>query len=80
MSMKKKYDLAVKTGTYEKNGETKNKYQNVGVVMEKDDGSKFLLIDPLFNFGAVRREDGRDMVIVSMFEPKDNNKTATEEE
>lgn len=69
---KKIYDLAVKVGTYQKDNETKNKYTNVGLVMEKDDGGKFLLIDPLFNFGAVKRDEGRDMVIVSMFPPKQN--------
>ena len=68
---KKKYDLAVKVGTYEKDGQTKGRYVNCGAVLEKEDGSKFLLIDPLFNFGAVKREEGRDMVIVSMFEPKE---------
>jgi len=73
MSTHVKYNITVKTGTYEKNGETKGKYQTVGKVMEKDDGSRFLFIDPLFNFGAVNR-DGKDMVICSLMEPKENNK------
>lgn len=74
MGYHKKYDLAVKVGTYEKNGETKGRYKNVGLILENDEGKKMVMIDPTFNFAAVRREDGKDMVMVSMFEPKDNNK------
>lgn len=73
MSTKVKYNITVKTGTYEKNGETKGKYKTVGQVMEKDDQSRFILIDPLFNFAGVKREEGRDMIICSLMEPKDNN-------
>lgn len=74
--MAKKYDLAVKVGTYEKDGNTKNKYQNVGVIMETHDGGQFMMIDPKFNFAAVERgtdNNGnlRALVMVSMFEPKD---------
>lgn len=75
MSAKKIYDLAVKTGTYQKNGETKRKYSNVGCVMQKDDNGRFLMIDPHFNFGAVKREESHDMVIVSMFDPKVKEET-----
>ena len=32
--MPKKYDLVVKIGTYQSNGETKNKYENIGAVIE----------------------------------------------
>ena len=72
MSTHVKYNITVKTGTYEKNGETKGKYLTVGKVMEKDDGSRFIFIDPFFNFGAVER-NGKDSVICSLMEPKDNN-------
>lgn len=64
---KRKYDLAVKTGSYEKNGETKGRYMNIGVVLEGDDGM-FMLLDPAFNPAGVNRKD--DRVLVSMFEPK----------
>lgn len=81
MGTKVKYNITVKTGSYEKNGETKGRYQTVGSVMEKDDGSRFILIDPLFNFAGVKREEGRDRVICSLMEPKDNNQqTATSNE
>lgn len=70
MAISKKYDLAVKTGSYQDNqGQTKNRYQNIGAVMQGDNGP-FLLLDPLINLAAVPREPGKDRIIVSCFEPK----------
>lgn len=76
--MRKVYDIAVKVGSYTNNaGENKNKYKTVGSIMEKDDGGQFILLDPLVNLAAVPREAGRDMVIASMFEPKQKQAPAT---
>jgi hypothetical protein len=67
---KKLYDLAVKTGEYQDaTGQTKGRWTNVGAVVQQDDGGKFLLIDPHFNFAAVQRPPGKDRVAVSMFAP-----------
>lgn len=73
--MKKLYDLAVKTGTYEKDGETKNRYENVGSVMEKDDGGRLILLNRTFNPAGVPNPDNRSNVILSMFknEPKNDD-------
>jgi len=68
--MKKLYDLAVKTGSYEKDGQTKNRYTNVGAVMQKDDGGKFIFINRTFNPAGVPNPENRDNILVSMFEPK----------
>lgn len=70
--MTKKYDLAVKVGTYEKNGETKNRYQNVGAVLEGDRGP-YILLDRHFNPAGIANPDNRSNVIISMFEPRDNS-------
>lgn len=71
MSTKVKYNITVKVGSYtDSKGDTKGKYKTVGAVMEKEDGSRFGMIDPTFNFAALKREEGRDMVIVSFMEPK----------
>lgn len=67
----KKYDLAVVTGTYESNGETKHRYMNVGVVMESDKGP-FMILEPWFNPAGVPRKDGGG-VMVSMFAPRDKD-------
>ena len=70
---KRKFDLAVKTGSYVDNtGATKNRYQNIGVVMQGDDGGHYMLLDPLINLAAVPRDQGKDRVMVSMFEPRED--------
>lgn len=68
---KKIADLSVKIGTYVKDGKEKGRYKNCGIVLENKDGGKMLMIDPMFNFAAVKRDDGRDYLILSEFEVKD---------
>lgn len=74
MAITKKYDIAVKTGSYQDRatGQTKNRYQNIGSVMQGDNG-QFILLDPMINLAAVPREEGKDRVICSLFEPRDPN-------
>lgn len=69
--MKKAYDIAVKTGIYrDQNGQEKGRYQNVGAVMQDDNGGKFILLEAWFNPAGIERKDGRSSIILSMFEPK----------
>lgn len=75
MATKKLYDLAVKTGTYNAGGQEKGRYENVGAVMQSDDGGKFLMLKRTFNIAGVPDLTGRnsDSVLVSMFPPKDSD-------
>lgn len=67
---KKLYDLAVKTGEYtNQQGETKGRWQNVGAVMQNDDG-KFIMLERWFNPAGVPNPDNRSNLLLSMFEPK----------
>ena len=68
--MAKKYDLAVKTGSYEKDGQTKNKWLNIGVVLEGMHGP-YLLLNRHFNPAGIPCDPTKDVIPVSMFEPKD---------
>lgn len=68
MAAKRIKDLAVKTGSYTVNGETKNRYINVGSVMKSDDGSTFLLLNTTFNPAGVPNPDNRDNVLISIFD------------
>lgn len=69
--MTKIYDLAVKVSEYtNRQGETKGKWQNVGAVMQKDDGSKMILLDRYFNPAGVPNPENRSNVILSMFTPR----------
>lgn len=70
---KKLYDLAVKTGEYtNQQGEKKGRYQNVGAVMQTDDGSKFIMLAKWFNPAGVQDLSGRggESVLVSIFPPR----------
>ena len=60
--MKKIKDLAVKVG--EKN------WVNIGCIIEKDDGGKFMIMNRTFNPAGVPNPDNRDTLIVSMFDVK----------
>lgn len=68
---RKLYDLAVKTGSYtDSQGQTKNRYENIGVVLEGQDGP-YLMMKRTFNPAGIPSE--RDTIIVSMFKPRDDN-------
>jgi hypothetical protein len=70
--MGKKYDLVVKVGEYtDGQGQTKGRFKNVGVMMEGDNGP-YLLLDRTFNPAGVGGNEGRESIIVSLYEPKDN--------
>ena len=69
--MAKIFDVVVKTGTYQKGNETKNRYENIGVVMDNGDGP-FLLLKKTFNPAGVPDLVGNnsDMLMVSLFQPQ----------
>lgn len=65
-------DLCVAVRKYkDKDGEEKNKYENVGHVLQMDDGSKMYLLKRTFNPAGVPNPDNRDTVIISRFAVKD---------
>lgn len=67
---KKLYDAAVKTGSYTDNtGTQRNRYENIGVVMEGDNGP-YLMLKRTFNPAGVPGNADRDSLIVSLFKPK----------
>lgn len=74
---KKLYDLAVKTGEYQDRatGQTKGRWQNVGAVMQADDGNKFIMLSKWFNPAGVPDLNGKgatsESILLSMFAPKD---------
>lgn len=73
---KKLYDLAVKTGEYTNgSGETKGRWQNVGAVMQNDEGGKFIMLAKWFSPAGVPDLTGRggESVLLSMFVPKEKD-------
>jgi len=69
--MAKKYDVVAITGTYQKDGQDKARYQNVGFVGEKD--GKFYL---KLNQAVVFHDDGHVIQWFSLFAPKGQQQPA----
>lgn len=75
MASKKIKDLAVKTGSYtDRDGREKSRYENVGSLMQMDDGSQFILLKRTFNPAGVPVQDGKDQIIVSVFDLRDDSR------
>ena len=69
----KKYDLAVKVSSYtDRNGESKNRYENIGAVFQGDNGP-YLVLKRSFNPAGVPFKEGSDSIIVSCFEPRERD-------
>ena len=69
-------ELAVAVSTYDDRatGQQKNRYKNIGVMMEStnDRGeiNTFLMLDRSFNPAGVPFKPGSDKILVSLFDPK----------
>jgi hypothetical protein len=71
--MAKLYDLAVAVGTYtDASGETKKRWKNVGSVVEARTGGQVVLLDRTFCPAGVPVEEGRDQIMLGMFDPKES--------
>ncbi len=76
MGWTKVKDLAVVVGSYQKDGQTKNRYQNVGQVMRNDSGEEMMMLNRSFNPAGVPYKDGSDSIIISQFDPRDKDGAA----
>ncbi len=73
--------LIAKVGTYQKNGETKNEYDELGVMLENDNGP-YILLDPAINLAGVlikqnimafaEGKQARSNVMISVFDSEQN--------
>lgn len=65
----KTHDLCVKTGTYQdREGNEKGRWMNVGALMEGENGP-FIMLNACFNPAGLR-EEGREAILISCFEPQ----------
>ena len=65
--MAKKYDVVAVTGEYQKDGETKKRYRNVGMVNENAEGHLSLHLD----HPVTVDDEGKVVAWFSFFEPKE---------
>lgn len=68
----KTHDLVVKVGEYTtRDGETKARYENIGALMQGDKGP-YVMLKRTFNPAGVSVDPGRDSILVSAFEPRND--------
>lgn len=68
--MSKIYDVVARVGSYtDQTGQEKGRFQNVGAVIQNSNGGMNLLLAKWFNPAALA-EDGKESVILSLFEPQ----------
>jgi len=72
--------LVAKVGTYQKDGETKNRYQDVGAIMSNSNG-EYALLNPAVNLAGLLLQqnamsgENRTSVMISVFD-NDNRQPA----
>ncbi|MBQ6664139.1 MAG: hypothetical protein IJM68_00985 [Synergistaceae bacterium] len=72
--MTKLYDLCVATRRYtDKEGNEKSAYENIGAILEKEEGKPYMMLKAHFNPAGITRKEGSESIMVSMFRPKDGN-------
>lgn len=72
MASTKLKDLAVKVGSYtdRASGQEKGRYENVGALMQSDDGNMFVMLKRTFNPAGVPGNADRDSLLISAFDPQ----------
>ena len=70
--------LSAKTGEYQKDGATKGRYVNIGVLQQSSDGGEYVLLDPTVSLAVIlaaqnalavsQGKEIRDRVMVGVFE------------
>lgn len=68
-------ELAVAVSTYEdrNSGQTKNRYENIGVLMESESNgevNRYIMLKRSFNPAGVPFKQGSDKILISMFDPR----------
>lgn len=67
------HNLSVAVGKYTNaQGEEKTRWANVGKVILKDDGGKFLVMNRTFNPAGVPNPDDTDSIFISIFPIEEN--------
>jgi hypothetical protein len=67
--------LMVKNGSYQKDGEEKNRWLQIGAVHEYE-GREYITLDRYVNLAGLPTKDGDTRVFVSMFDNDDSAKPA----
>lgn len=68
--------ISIANGTYiGQDGQQKTNWVKVGVIGVSQNGKEYVLLDPTINLAAFRREDGKDMVMCTVYDDSQQNTT-----
>ena len=71
--MTKLYDLCVATREYtDRDGSKKSVWENIGSLLQNDEGKNFIMLKAHFNPAAIKRKEGSESILVSLFAPKNS--------
>ena len=74
----KLYDLCVAVRSYKDNtGSDKTVWENVGSVLENNEGKIFMMLKAHFTPAGITRKEGSESILVSMFPPKNSSGSQT---
>lgn len=81
MATTKKYDVAVKVGSYtDSQGNEKARYKNIGAIWQKEDGGTYLALDSTIitmELQYLCNPKRSERIVCSMFEPRESEKPAS---
>lgn len=70
----KLYDLCVAVRSYKDNtGSDKTVWENVGSILENNEGRIYMMLKAHFNPAGITRKEGSESILVSMFVPKNSS-------
>jgi len=66
--------ISIPNGTYiNKDGQQKTNWVAVGVIGVSQNGKEYVLLDPTVNLAAFHRDEGKDMVMCTVYDDSQNN-------
>ena len=66
--------ISIANGTYiGQDGQQKTNWVKVGVIGVSQNGKEYVLLDPTVNLAAFKREDGKDMVMCTVYDDAQQN-------
>ena len=66
--------ISIANGTYTgQDGTQKTNWVKVGIIGVSQSGKEYVLLDPTVNLAAFRREDGKDMVMCTVYDDSQQN-------
>ena len=60
--------IMVANGTYQKDGQTKTNWVEIGIINMGKNGKEYCLLNPVISLAGFPREPGKDRLIASIFE------------